>query len=194
VAAVVVPVKSFELAKGRLSEVLDAEVRARLARRLAAGVLRAARDLPRYVVCDTDEVASWAREQGADVIWHPVPGLNPAVSYAVEHLREAGLDRVIVAHGDLPLATDVTWVGDFDGVTIVPDRRGDGTNVLAVPTAAPFRFAYGPGSADRHRAEAERLGLALRVVADEALGWDIDTPDDLALYDTNRLPLASGWQ
>ena len=189
----VVPVKSFELAKGRLAEVLDADVRARLARKLAAGVLRAAGDLPRYVVCDAPEVADWARGQGAQVIWHPVPGLNPAVSFALEHLRAAGVDRVIVAHGDLPMATDVTWVGDFDGVTIVPDRRGDGTNVLAVPAAAGFRFAYGPGSAERHQAEAVRLGLPLRVVADEALGWDVDTPDDLALYDTLR-PLPTGWQ
>ncbi len=188
-----VPVKSFELAKGRLAEVLDADVRARLARKLAAGVLRAAGDLPRYVVCDTDEVADWAREQGAGVIRHPVPGLNPAVAFAVEQLHRAGETRVIVAHGDLPLAAELAWVGDFDGVTIVPDRRGDGTNVLAVPTAAGFRFAYGPGSAERHRTEAGRLHLPLRVVADDALGWDIDTPDDLALYDTLR-PLSPGWQ
>lgn len=184
-----VPVKSFELAKGRLAEVLDAEVRARLARKLAAGVLKAAGDLPRFVVCDTHEVADWAREQGAGVLWQPVPGLNPAVTFAVAELAEEGHDRVIVAHGDLPMATDLAWVADFDGVTIVPDRRGDGTNVLAVPAEAGFRFAYGPGSAARHRAEAERLGLALRVVADEALGWDIDTPDDLARFDTLR-PLA----
>lgn len=192
-AAVVVPVKSFELAKGRLAEVLDAEVRARLARRLAAGVLKAAGSLPRYVACDNAEVAEWAREQGAEVLWHPVPGLNPAVAYAVGQLRDAGVDRVIVAHGDLPMAADVTWVADFDGVTIVPDRRGDGTNVLAVPAAASFRFAYGPGSAGRHQAEAERLGLPVRVIADDALGWDIDTPADLALFDTLR-PLATGWQ
>ena len=81
---------------------------------------------------------------------------------------------------------------DFDGVTIVPDRRGDGTNVLALPTAAPFVFAYGTGSARRHQAEAERLGLPVRVVPDDALGWDIDTPDDLALYDSLR-PLVTGW-
>ena len=40
--------------------------------------------------------------------------------------------------------------------TLVPDRRLDGTNVLAVPTEAGFRFAYGAGSFGRHRAEAQR--------------------------------------
>jgi 2-phospho-L-lactate guanylyltransferase len=52
-----------------------------------------------------------------------------------------------------------------------------------VPTGARFGFAYGPGSAARHRAEAERLGLALRVTEDEQLGWDVDTPEDLAVFD-----------
>jgi 2-phospho-L-lactate guanylyltransferase len=188
-----VPVKAFELAKGRLARHLDEDDRSRLARDLASRVLNAAGRLDRYVTCDSDEVARWALELGAGVIRHPEPGLNQAVAHAVAQLRAADLDRVIVAHGDLPLATDLTWVGNYDGVTIVPDRRGDGTNVLAIPIGADFRFAYGPGSAQRHRAEAQRLGLPLRVVADEALGWDIDTPDDLALFDSlppsDRAPL-----
>ena len=186
--AVVVPVKSFDLAKGRLARHLDADHRGRLARQLAAQVLAAAGDLERWVACDSDEVARWAREQGAGVLRHPEPGLNPAVAHAVAELGRRGVARVIVAHGDLPLARDIAWVGDFDGVTIVPDRRSDGTNVLAVPTGVGFCFAYGPRSSAHHRAEAERLGLALRVVPDEALGWDIDTPDDLALFDSLGSP------
>ena len=54
--------------------------------------------------------------------------------------------------------------------------------MLAVPTAVPFVFAYGVGSAPKHRAEAERLGLACRVIADEQLGWDVDTPEDLEVF------------
>ena len=51
--------------------------------------------------------------------------------------------------------------------------------MLAVPTGAGFRFAYGPGSAAAHRAEAARLGVAVDEVVDEALGWDVDVPGDL---------------
>ena len=86
---------------------------------------------------------------------------------------------MIVAHADLPLASSLAFLADGDGVTLVPDRREDGTNVACVPSAAGFRFAYGPGSFDRHKAETDRLGLALRVVRDPALGWDVDVPDDL---------------
>jgi len=83
-------------------------------------------------------------------------------------------------HADLPLATRLAWVADFPGVTLVPDRRLDGTNVLAVPTAAGFGFSYGAGSFGRHRAEAARLGLAARLVRDPHLAWDVDLPVDLA--------------
>ena len=69
-----------------------------------------------------------------------------------------------------------TW----PGVTLVPDRRDDGTNVAVVPTDVAFTFAYGPGSFRRHAAEAERLSLMLTIVREpDALGWDIDLPDDL---------------
>jgi len=90
-----------------------------------------------------------------------------------------GFDRVIVAHGDLPRATDLARCADFDGVTLVPDRHGDGTPVAVVPVDVGFRFAYGPGSHARHVAEAQRLGLAWRSLPDPDLGWDVDEPADL---------------
>jgi 2-phospho-L-lactate guanylyltransferase len=65
-------------------------------------------------------------------------------------------------------------------VTLVPDRRDDGTNVVSVPTDAGFAFSYGPGSFRRHAAEARRLGLPVRVLREPGLGWDVDIPDDLA--------------
>jgi 2-phospho-L-lactate guanylyltransferase len=178
-AAVLVPVKAFREAKRRLAGALDASERARLARAMAGTVLRAAGDLHVAVVCDDPGVREWARSMAAEVVWRPRRGLNGAVQDGVAHLSAAGYDRVIVAHADLPRATELAWVGDHDGVTLVPDRRGDGTNVCCVPAAAGFRFSYGAGSFARHRSEAHRLGLAVRVVEDDALGWDVDVPADL---------------
>lgn len=179
---VVVPVKSFDLAKGRLAESLSAEERSRLAKRMAAGVVAAAAPLPVWVVCNSHEVAGWAMDADARVIWRAETGLNRSVTAAVAFLARLGLARAIIAHGDLPLARDLRWVGDFDGVTIVPDRRGEGTNVMAVPTTAGFVFAYGTNSAPKHRAEAERLSLPVRMSADDELGWDVDTPEDLDVF------------
>jgi 2-phospho-L-lactate guanylyltransferase len=147
---------------------------------MADVVLRAAGDLHVAVVCDDVEVRAWAQASGAEVVWRPGRGLNGAVLDGVAHLRDAGYERAIVAHADLPRAVDLTPVGEFDGVTLVPDRRRDGTNVCSVPTTAGFSFAYGPGSFERHRAECARLGLPLRVLDDERLAWDVDLPGDLA--------------
>lgn len=179
--AVVVPVKDFTRAKVRLAGELDPAARAALARRMATVVVEAAHPLPVCVVCDDPAVRAWAREVGAEVIWTPGLGLNGAVQAGVGELAARGTPTAVVAHSDLPLATSLAWVAATDGVTIVPDRRLGGTNVLAVPAAAGFRFAYGAGSFDAHRAEARRLGLQVRVVRDTRLGWDVDLPADLAL-------------
>jgi 2-phospho-L-lactate guanylyltransferase len=185
--AVLVPVKAFTSAKLRLAEVLDPAEREGLAREMAATVLRAARSVPVAVVCDDDAVRTWAAEQGARVIWTPGLGLNGAVDAGVAELAAAGVSRIVVAHADLPLATDLTWVAAFGGVTLVPDRHGDGTNVACVPAGSGFRFAYGAGSFTRHRAEAARVGLPVRLVPDRALGWDVDLPRDLHLPDGSQL-------
>lgn len=179
VAAVLVPVKAFDRAKVRLARALPAPERAELARVMAEGVLRAAGDLHRAVVCDDDDVAAWARSQDAEVVWAPGLGLNGAVQHGVDHLGGHGMDHVIVAHSDLPLADDLTWVAPFAGVTIVPDRHDKGSNVVGVPTDAGFRFAYGSGSFARHCDEARRLHLPLRIARRTPLTWDVDVPADL---------------
>jgi 2-phospho-L-lactate guanylyltransferase len=187
-AAVVVPVKAFNQAKVRLSPTLEPATRAELARTMAARVLRAARPLPALVVCDDEEVRAWAERQGAEAVWTPGLGLNGAVEAGIAHLARRGIERAVVAHADLPLAAELAPLAAFDGVTLVPDRHRDGTNVACVPTDVGFRFAYGPGSFRAHRAEAARLGLTARLVADERLGWDLDVPADLDLPDHLRLP------
>jgi 2-phospho-L-lactate guanylyltransferase len=102
------------------------------------------------------------------------------VEAGVAWLADAGVARVVVAHADLPLAEDLAALDRGEGVTLVPDRRDDGTNVACVPAGAGFRFAYGPGSFVRHAAEAARLELALHVVRDPRLTFDVDLPADLA--------------
>lgn len=180
-AAVLVPVKAFAHAKQRLSDALDPTARQALTMAMAATVLRAAGPLRTAVVCDDDDVRAWAEAHGAEAIWTPELGLNGAVEAGVAHLARRGVERVVVAHADLPLATDLAWLADGDGVTLVPDRHGDGTNVACVPSGAGFAFAYGAGSFTAHRAEAGRLGLTVRLVPDRRLGWDVDLPADLAV-------------
>jgi 2-phospho-L-lactate guanylyltransferase len=184
-AAVLVPVKAFAAAKARLAPAVDQRLRSDLARTMAERVVAAAAPLPVWVVCDDAEVAAWAIGRGAGVCWRRADGLNAAVTAGVAFLAADGVGRVVVAHADLPRAVELAPLADATSgeVLIVPDRHGDGSNVVSVPTGRGFRFAYGPGSFRAHAAEAARLGLALRVVDDPDLAWDVDGPDDLAALD-----------
>ncbi len=178
--AVLVPVKAFAHAKRRLTAALCDDDRRALVRRMAEQVLRAAAPFPVAVVCDDPEVAAWARGHHALVLWEPGRGLNGAVQSGVAQLAARGVRRVVVAHADLPMARDLPRLAGFDGVTLVPDRRDDGTNVIELSTGAGFRFSYGPGSFARHLAECERLALAVRVVREPLLSYDVDWPSDLS--------------
>ncbi|HTT86592.1 MAG TPA: hypothetical protein VMF60_04435, partial [Acidimicrobiales bacterium] len=123
------------------------------------------------------------------VLPEPRRGLNGAVESGVARLAGLGADEVMVAHGDLPLAHGLESLAGYDGITLVPDRRDDGTNVVCLPARAPFRFSYGPGSFLRHRAEARRLGLASRVVRHPDLAWDVDVPADIPAEFVSRARL-----
>jgi len=178
---VLIPVKAFHQAKRRLGSVMADPEREQLVRSMATHVVSACAPLPVAVVCDDEVVARWAADLGAAVMWEPGQGLNGAVRAGVRRLGEAGTEWVTVAHGDLPRAHGLGALAAFDGITLVPDRRDDGTNVLRLPArATDFRFAYGPGSFRAHRAEATRLGLAVRVVRDPDLAYDVDWPADVA--------------
>lgn len=180
-AAVLVPVKAFAAAKARLAAALGPADRAALARSMAEAVLTAARPLAVTVACDDGEVAAWAAHRGASVVLTPGLDLNGAVQRGVAALAAAGVARVVVAHADLPWATDLPGLLAFDGVTLVPDRGDDGTNVICLPAGAGFTFAYGPRSFGRHVAQVRRLGLALRVARIPRLQHDVDSPDDLTV-------------
>lgn len=181
-AAVLVPVKAFADAKVRLSPALSAPERAALARTMAERLIAAANPIPVAIACEDRGVATWAEGQGASVVWTPDTDLNGAVQQGFDRLVDDGYDLVIVAHADLPHAQRLDRVVDFEQITIVPDRRDDGTNVLAVPASARgFAFTYGPASFSRHLEQATRSHCGVRVLRLPDLQWDVDTPDDLPL-------------
>jgi 2-phospho-L-lactate guanylyltransferase (CobY/MobA/RfbA family) len=93
------------------------------------------------------------------------------------------MTRLVVLPIDLPGATAdalLDVLAEPAAVSIVPDRDGDGTNLLALDATAmtAFEFGYGPASCERHRREAERLGLAARLSPHPLLAMDIDRPED----------------
>lgn len=175
--AIVVPLKSFAIGKGRLRGVasLDVDV---LSRYLAAGVITAAAPRDVFVVSHSSDVSVFATALGATNLHCETPGLNAAVQFAFDSVRPL-YDVVVIAHGDL---RNPTGLGSFDpapGVTVVQDHRATGTTVLAVPTTSEFTFQYGDNSCQLHEIEAKRRGHVVRVVSDSPWRFDIDEPEDL---------------
>ncbi|MFM7068247.1 MAG: hypothetical protein ACKOYM_02195 [Actinomycetes bacterium] len=181
---VVVPLKAFHRAKERLADELGDGERAALVERLAGQVVVACRPNRVTVACDDDAVERWANDLGAKVIRTDGLGLNGSVQRAVDALDHG---VAVVVHGDLAAPdgldeliddlADIVRTGG--GVVLVPDRRDDGSNVVAVPVGSGFQFSYGAGSARRHESEARRLHLPFERRRDERAAWDVDVPEDL---------------
>lgn len=189
--ALVIPVRSFEHGKSRLADHFTPDQRSRLARAMAEIVVAPRDDADTIVVCNDDSVAQWALSRAAKVVTTDASGLNPSLTATRNSvLRYTDADWIVVAHADLPLATDIvraigaaiaTPSDDGERVLVATDRRRDGTNVLALSRAtfAQWEFMYGSGSLAAHRAQAERLGLPVIEIDNASLAVDIDTHDDL---------------
>ena len=182
-AGVVIPLRAFANGKARLAAVLDDRERTALARSMADCVVEACGTMAVLVVSSAAEVHEWAETRGLEVVDDPGAGLDAAARAGVQWFRAREFDRVIVAHADLPRARPGSLERFADvtpgGVVIVPSHRDDGTPVLSIPVHPPFPFAYGVGSAHRHAQIARELGLAVQLVHDDELAYDVDLPEDL---------------
>lgn len=180
-AAVVIPIRAFAGGKRRLAGLLPTVVRSDLLALLAGQVADAAAGLPTAVISSAPEVLAWAKQRGLTTIADPGT-LNVAASAGRRWAADIGLERVIVAHADLPLARSLAELAAYGPdrvVAAVRCHRRNGTPVLSLPTALPFRFAYGEGSFARHALEASRHAAVLRRIADPCLEMDVDGPEDL---------------
>lgn len=183
---ILIPCKSFRCGKSRLSSVLSPDARATLCREMLERTLAVLEGINARIAIVTDdaEVAALAHAQGAITLPDPGLGLNPALRAGADLL--GGTAPLIILPTDLPglSAAALLAAAARPGITLVPDRHHDGTNLLILPghLRHNFAFTYGPGSLARHSAEAARLGAPLTIHHDEALAMDIDTGEDLAAW------------
>jgi 2-phospho-L-lactate guanylyltransferase len=137
---------------------------------MLGAVLAAANSVGRTWVVSPDPV------EGADWIRDPGSGQGAAVEAA---LRAIGPGPVLVVNSDLPTVTaddlrSLHGAIPERGISIAPARDGT-TNALGLSDASLFAPLYGPGSAARFRAHAERSVDVIRP----GLCDDVDTPADV---------------
>jgi 2-phospho-L-lactate guanylyltransferase len=193
---VLLPLKEFAASKQRLAGVLSVTERACLLQSMVGdvlGVLTQHRDIERIAICSRDRAAQWlANCYDVEFIDEQRTGaadLNSAVNTAVSNLAENGCSDILVVHGDLPLlsAQDISTFlqrhrdAQSCAVTIAPDRRGVGTNLLAWRPLQQFQTQYGADSFALHCARAGALDAQLSICELPGARCDIDEPDDLLL-------------
>jgi 2-phospho-L-lactate guanylyltransferase len=125
-------------------------------------------------------------------------GLNAVVNAAARRFAAQGATELMVVHGDLPLLTESDISAFVErhraargaAVTIAPDRRGSGTNLLAWRALPEFTARYGAQSFQRHSAQAKALQAELSVCDLAGARCDIDEPEDSLLLAQNTQNIA----
>jgi 2-phospho-L-lactate guanylyltransferase len=202
---VLLPLKEFAAAKQRLAGVLSAPERAQLFEAMVDDVLNVLTAQPaveRVVVCSRDRAAVWlARYYEVEFLHEDqlqpasanrstgVDALNSVVNAAARRCLAQGAGDLLVVHGDLPLLSEAELSHFIEqhraaagpAVTIAPDRRHSGTNLLAWRGLPEFTTCYGANSLQLHCAQARALGVAPVLCELAGARCDIDEPEDLAL-------------
>lgn len=187
---ILIPCKSLDQGKSRLSGALDAHARRALCEFFLCRTLAIARALVApdriHVVSADPNVAEVADRYGVSVLADSSLDLNGALEEARTAIatRHANLEGLLIMPIDLPrcsaksLSSVVAEPGD---VVIVPDESETGTNVLLLRQSAAqtFRFRFGPNSYQAHCSVAKDADLMLRTVRDESLSFDVDLPEQL---------------
>jgi 2-phospho-L-lactate guanylyltransferase len=180
VACIVVPFRGAG-AKLRLAP-LEGDARSALAVAMLGDVLSACRPLGATVLVTDDEGGRQvAHEVGAvEVLDDPGEGQGPAVAAALQRLE---VGPVLVVNADVPCIVphdlrSLLRSTSTGGLALV--EAGDGTtNALGLPAPEVFAPLYGPRSADRFKAHAQKLGLQPVSVQIPNICDDVDTIGDL---------------
>ena len=192
----IIPVKPLRRGKSRLAKVISADERADLNHYLldhTIKVLKTIDEIENILVISRDkEALALARDLGARTVQEfGSPGLNTALSRAVEIVRSYETCGVLVVPADLPrldaedLKKILAFRDDPPIVVIAPDRKKEGTNALFVCPPDLIEFNYGEGSFQKHIQGARDAGARLEICELASLELDLDEPEDLALIEAD---------
>jgi 2-phospho-L-lactate guanylyltransferase len=205
---VVIPLRGADSGKSRLGEALDAEERGALVLGLLERTLAVLDAWPavrrvHLVTADAGAAALVMRTRpNLAVLAEPRSGggLNSSLMSAVALAADEGATAVLMLPADLPLldvaaldrlldAADAALAAGGGGpvVVIAPaDARG-GTNALLISPLGVIEPRFGEASLDAHLRAANAADASVQLVVEPALGFDLDTPDDLERLDAGTL-------
>lgn len=192
----ILPVKSLQHTKSRLSNVLSLTERASLTQTLLTRTLHLLQAVPQIVetavITQDPVVAKMAASFGCRS-WAEAPdsGLNGAVATGTLLAAQNGATHCLVLPSDLPFLAEselqdmvhlVASCTNPPTLFLCSDQQQQGTNAMIVPSGLNFRFQYGRYSFQRHQQEAIRLGLNCQIMQFPGIQFDLDSEQDYIFY------------
>ncbi|GAB3102848.1 2-phospho-L-lactate guanylyltransferase [Aestuariicella hydrocarbonica] len=194
---IVIPVKSFQLAKSRLSPVLTSLSRQRLMQNLFLNnllFLQKHFPLCHLLVVTPDKVAAqWSRERDVTVLLEDqCDGLNAAIEKATRWSVERNFDTQVVFFADIarPQPCDLNQLlsraGPSNCLLAVPAMDG-GTNVLLSTPPSITPAIFGENSYRRLQVHAEKHHIEFNGLNLPSLALDVDRPSDLSVVRADQV-------
>lgn len=185
----IIPVKSLQNGKSRLSTYLSLNERKNLNNSLLVNtikVLSANKNIDLLIVVSQDlETLDIARIMGVNYVFESgSPDLNNALNQAILEAKKYNIDKVIIIPADIPLVTNkevdeiINLSGEPPEIVIVPDRRKEGTNVLLINPPDCIKLSYGENSFSKHIGLAKDNKTGCKIYESNCLGLDLDIEDD----------------
>jgi 2-phospho-L-lactate guanylyltransferase len=204
---VIVPLRDASSGKSRLGLALDAEEREALVLGMAVATLDVLGQWPAAAaihVVSNDLLTVAALRQARPrigFIAEPLDaGLNGALRAARGAAMESGATAILILPADLPLLSAAALDALLEGadaaiaagegrpvVAIAAADARRGTNGLLLSPPDVIEPHFGESSLEAHLVAAADAEASVQLVIDPALGFDLDTPDDLERLDTQRL-------
>lgn len=183
-----VPVKSLDSGKTRLSPLLEPRERAALIPAMVEDILNAFAEfgrMPVLVVTGDARVEAMVAARGFDCLMEETcVSETTAIEAATRRAGELGAGGTMVVPGDIPLLApdDIAQVlsaAPSRGTLFVPAWDGRGTNAVLRRPHDLFPLRFGNDSFLPHRAAAEATGLPCVILHNERIALDVDSPADL---------------
>lgn len=208
----VLPVKSLNRVKTRLSPALSPDERVKLFRCMLHDVLTSlveVRQIERIIVvtCDPHVVEITTRFKVGILNDASDSGHTAAVWRAAQWLIASGADGLLQVPADIPGVTprelaDVLAVHQSKrgpAFTISPSHDHGGSNCVVCSPPNVIDLSFGNDSFRRHMSIARAAGVECSIVERPGIALDIDSPQDVANFlalksstDTHRFLSASG--
>jgi 2-phospho-L-lactate guanylyltransferase len=193
-----IPIKSLDRVKSRLSEKIEDKFRIGLSLAMLDHVIKTGIKTQKFkdiLVVGGDTLISELCDN-AQSSWLPQPegiiGLNKTIDVMFEQTIMQGFEGLLYLPADLP----ELQTSDLQGIlkltqfgtsfVMCSDRHGKGTNALFMPKNSKFKCQLGEDSFLKHYNQIQLIREKFNIYQNHGIGFDIDNIEDFNLLLNNN--------